>query len=139
MANGSTAILFARWSRPENRNDRSYGPNIVTNPLDEWAHYWHLVHVATVDEILEQMRSNPKDVRFADLCKVLDHYFGSYRQSGTSHRIYKTPWPMDPRVNIQEDKGGKAKAYQARQCVLAIDTLAKIQAKAATDKKEEVK
>lgn len=36
--------------------------------------------------------------------------------------IFKTPWPGDPRVNIQNDKG-KAKAYQVRQALLAIDKL----------------
>ena len=41
---------------------------------------------------------------------------------GTSHLIFKTPWQGDPRINIQEDKG-KAKAYQVRQVLLAIDKL----------------
>ena len=39
---------------------------------------------------------------------------------GTSHRIYRTPWQGDPRVNIQDDKG-KAKAYQVRQVLKAIE------------------
>jgi hypothetical protein len=30
------------------------------------------------------------------------------------------PWPGDPRVNIQNDKG-TAKAYQVRQVLKAID------------------
>ena len=33
---------------------------------------------------------------------------------------FRIPWPGDPRVNIQNDKG-KAKAYQVRQLVKAID------------------
>jgi hypothetical protein len=36
--------------------------------------------------------------------------------------VFKTPWAGDPRVNIQEDKG-KAKAYQVRQVLSAIDKL----------------
>ena len=36
--------------------------------------------------------------------------------------MFKTPWPGDPRVNIQNDKG-KAKAYQVRQILMAIDKL----------------
>ena len=36
--------------------------------------------------------------------------------------IFKTPWPGDPRVNIQNNKG-RAKAYQVRQVLLAIDRL----------------
>jgi hypothetical protein len=68
------------------------------------------------------MRQNPKGIRFSDLKKVCEHYFGAPRRSGTSHCIYKTPWPGDPRVNIQSHKG-KAKAYQVRQVLLAIDRL----------------
>lgn len=67
------------------------------------------------------MRNNPKDVKFNDLCKVCEHYFGEPRTSG-SHNIYKTPWQGNPRINIQDDKG-KAKAYQVRQVLKAIDKL----------------
>jgi hypothetical protein len=67
------------------------------------------------------MRDNPKDIKFDDLCKVCDHYFGEPRMKG-SHNIYKTPWQSDPRINIQNDIG-KAKAYQVRQVLLAIEKL----------------
>jgi len=36
--------------------------------------------------------------------------------------VYKTPWAGDPRINIQGTRG-KAKAYQVRQVILAIDRL----------------
>lgn len=62
------------------------------------------------------------EVRFQDLAKVCDHYFGPARQQGTSHRVYRTPWPGDPRVNIQNDKG-KAKRYQVKQVLKAIAKL----------------
>lgn len=78
--------------------------------------------MARVDDIVGQMRSNPKGIRFADACRVCDHYFGQPRQKGTSHRVYKTPWQGDPRVNIQSAKG-KAKAYQAKQILRAIERL----------------
>ncbi len=67
---------------------------------------------------MEQMGENPKDVKFNDLCKVCDYYFGESRTKG-NHRIYKTPWQGDPRINIQDDNG-KAKAYQVRQVLQAI-------------------
>ena len=73
-------------------------------------------------DILAQMNRNPKDVRFNDLCKVCDHYFGEPRQSGSSHRIYKSPWRGDPRINIQNHRG-KAKAYQVKQVLLALEML----------------
>lgn len=72
-----------------------------------------------IDDILAQMRDNPKGIRFTDLCRVCDRFFGQARQGGTSHRIYKTPWQGDPRVNIQNSKG-MAKAYQVRQILKAI-------------------
>jgi hypothetical protein len=78
--------------------------------------------MASIDDILVQMRRNPRGVRFSDLCKVCDHFFGGPRQSGSSHRIYKTPWQGDPRINIQNQKG-KAKAYQVKQVLLAIERL----------------
>ena len=75
-----------------------------------------------IDDILAAMRQNPKSIRFVDLCRICDHYFGQSRQKGTSHRVYKTPWQGDPRVNIQNSKG-KAKAYQVRQVLKAIERL----------------
>jgi hypothetical protein len=78
--------------------------------------------MSKVDDLIAKMRRNPKGVRFADLCKVCDHYFGEARQKGGSHRIYRTSWPGDPRVNIQ-DHEGMATAYQVRQVLKAIDRL----------------
>jgi hypothetical protein len=75
--------------------------------------------MSKVADILRQMRKNPQNIRFADLCKVCDVYFGEARQKSTSHRVYKTPWQGDPRVNIQNAKG-KAKAYQVRQVLAAV-------------------
>ena len=73
-------------------------------------------------KILDQMKREPANIRFIDLKKVCEAHFGKPRNSGTSHLIFKTPWPGDPRVNIQNDKG-KAKAYQVRQVLLAIERL----------------
>ena len=80
--------------------------------------------MAAIDDIVAKMKRNPKGIRFNDLCKVCEHYFGKPRTSGTSHRVYRTPWPGDPRVNIQNAKG-KAKAYQVRQVLWAIERLEK--------------
>lgn len=68
------------------------------------------------------MRQRPSAVRFSDLARVCDHYFGKPRQVGTSHRVYKMPWEGDPRVNIQDDHG-RAKPYQVRQVLAAIARL----------------
>ena len=78
--------------------------------------------MAKIKEILATMRRNPKGISFSDLCKVCDHYFGEARQTGSSHRIYRTLWQGDPRVNIQNDKG-MAKAYQVKQVLKAIERM----------------
>jgi len=74
------------------------------------------------EETLAEMRRNPKGIRFQDLCRVCDSYFGEARQTSGSHRVYKTPWVGDPRVNIQNDRG-MAKSYQVRQVLKAIKRL----------------
>ena len=75
-----------------------------------------------IDELIALMQQNSKDVRFPDLCRICDYFFGEPRQKKSSHRIYKTPWQGDPRVNIQNNKG-KAKSYQVKQVLLAIEKL----------------
>lgn len=75
-----------------------------------------------LEKIVASMRSNPKNVRYADLYSVCSHYFGQARQQGGSHAIFGTPWPGDPRVNIQNNDG-MAKPYQVRQVLKAIDKL----------------
>ena len=74
------------------------------------------------DGIIKELERSPSDIRFTDLCRICDYYFGEARQKGTSHRVYKTPWQGDPWVNIQE-KNGKGKAYQVRQVIKAIKRL----------------
>jgi len=68
------------------------------------------------------MRRNPAGVRYRDLLRVCVYYFGAPRFSGGSHAVFRTPWPGDPRVNIQNNHGS-AKAYQVRQVLKAIDKL----------------
>jgi len=78
--------------------------------------------MTATQKMLDRMRREPTNIRFLDLRKVCESFFGEPRQSGTSHLIFKTPWPGDPRINIQ-DAGGKAKPYQVRQVLQAIDKL----------------
>lgn len=74
-----------------------------------------------VDKTLARIRRNPRNVRFDDLRKVCDDYFGPPRARG-SHLFYKTPWQGEPLVNIQPVRG-MAKPYQVRQVIKAIDIL----------------
>jgi len=78
--------------------------------------------MAPSSKILDQMRREPANVRFGDLKKVCEQYSGKPRQTGTRHAVFRTPWAGDPRINIQDSKG-KAKVYQVRQELLAIEKL----------------
>lgn len=60
--------------------------------------------ISLVDKVLAKIRRNPRNVRFGDLRKVCDHYFGQPRAKG-SHLFYKVPWQEEPLVNIQPVRG----------------------------------
>ena len=76
-------------------------------------------------KILLFYHQNQKNVKFDDLFNICKKYFPDYRCSGSSHFIFKTPWPGDPRINIQRDKRTKkmAKSYQVRDVRLALEKL----------------
>ena len=76
----------------------------------------------SVTQLVAKVRSSPANVRYQDLVKVCTSYFGEARQSASSHAVFRTPWRGDPRVNIQNDKG-KAKQYQVKQVLKAIDKM----------------
>ncbi|MDR1188253.1 MAG: hypothetical protein LBK95_12500 [Bifidobacteriaceae bacterium] len=75
-----------------------------------------------IARLVERMRDNPRNVRFADLERACRACFGQPRRASGSHMVFKMPWAGDPRVNIQNDRG-MAKAYQVRQVIAAIDRL----------------
>jgi hypothetical protein len=79
--------------------------------------------VAKIDKSVAAMRNASQNTSYNDLLAVCIHFFGQPRQSGTSHAVFKTPWPGDPRVNIQRSRGGEAKPYQVRQVLKAIEKL----------------
>lgn len=60
--------------------------------------------MATIEELLEELRRNPRHVRFRDADRVCRAYFGEPRTHG-SHHVFKTPWQGNPRINIQNRKG----------------------------------
>ena len=78
--------------------------------------------MSKTSKLFDSIRNNPAGVRFDDLAKVCAAYFGEPRQAGSSHQVYRTPWPGDPRVNIQ-NVNGMAKPYQVRQVIKAIKKL----------------
>lgn len=78
--------------------------------------------MANVDKIVEEMGSNPADVKFSDFLKVCVHFFEEPRKTGGSHIVFKKPWKGNPAVVIRPTKG-KAKEYQVKQVLIAIKKL----------------
>ena len=74
-----------------------------------------------ITESIGQLERERTATRFSDLMKICRRYFGEPRVRG-SHHIFKTPWPGDPRLNLQSDKG-RAKPYQVEQVIAALRKL----------------
>jgi hypothetical protein len=75
---------------------------------------------------LQELESE-KNVRFTRLLAIAEAFFGKPRNRGTSHYPFKVPWQGEPRINLQQGKGGKAKPYQVRQVKAALIKLRDIQ------------
>jgi len=74
---------------------------------------------------LEAIRNNPSDVAWTDLVNICDVCFGRSRRGRGSHLIYDTPW-MDNPVLVLQPRKGKAKPYQVRQVLKAIDLMEQV-------------
>ena len=75
------------------------------------------------EEAIAELESNKKKMRFSRMSSICSNFFGKPRAHGTSHHVFKMPWPGDPRINIQNVKG-KVPVYQVEQ---AIEALRKLQ------------
>lgn len=71
---------------------------------------------------VKDLRGKENNTRFERLASICTKAFGEPVIKG-SHHVYKMPWSGDPRINIQPGQGGKAKAYQVKQVVEALDKL----------------
>ncbi len=79
----------------------------------------------STEKIIDKMRRSPNNIDFHQLETICREKFGEPRQQGTSHQIYKIPGGVG-RINIQNDHG-KAKSYQVRQVLKALEQLEKQQ------------
>jgi hypothetical protein len=71
---------------------------------------------------LQEARANIQSLRFANLCALAECFGWTFvRQSG-SHQLYKRNGST-LLMNFQEDRNGRAKPYQVRQLLAAIDQL----------------
>lgn len=73
-----------------------------------------------LEDYIAQLEGATANFRFAHLVRICQEVFGNERISG-SHHIFRTPWPGDPRINLQKTKGGSnAKPYQIKQVLAAL-------------------
>ncbi|MCP1291414.1 type II toxin-antitoxin system HicA family toxin [Chromobacterium sp. S0633] len=75
----------------------------------------------TVEKTIGKMRTSAGNISFDELVAVCDALFGEGRVKG-SHHIYKIPG-VPGGVNIQDNGRGKAKAYQVKQVLKAIEKI----------------
>jgi predicted RNA binding protein YcfA (HicA-like mRNA interferase family) len=72
-------------------------------------------------EILDQARRGPANVRFRDLCRLVEAIgYTLRRQKGSHHVFAHARRPEQPIVNLQSD-GATARVYQVRQAMRLID------------------
>ena len=77
--------------------------------------------MTTKRKLLARARNNPRNVRFSDLLTMVEAVgFVPIRQRGTSHRRYVHP-EAKIYLNLQPKADGKAKDYQVKQFLDALD------------------
>jgi hypothetical protein len=69
--------------------------------------------------MLEELRTNPKDVRFERLCTIAEAFGFRLRGGRGSHRVYVRGGVREI-LNFQSMQG-KAKPYQVRQFIKIIE------------------
>lgn len=74
-------------------------------------------------ETIDDLQQRQANIKFNALVKICNFWFGPPRLNGGSHKVYKMPWPGDPRVNIQRADSGMAKVYQVKQVISALAKL----------------
>ncbi len=81
------------------------------------------MEVSRWQDLIDGARRSPGNIRFRDLCGLVERLGYVLDRRRGSHRIYRHPSRSDlPLVNLQEGGDGKAKPYQVRQILGIIDT-----------------
>ncbi|HRS85372.1 MAG TPA: hypothetical protein P5045_06285 [Methanothrix sp.] len=70
-------------------------------------------------ELLEELKANPRKVRFTRLCKIAEAFGFQTRKGVGSHRVYFREGIVEI-LNFQNESGW-AKAYQVRQLINVIE------------------
>ena len=70
-------------------------------------------------QLYEELKRNPKNIRFQKICKVAEAFDFKIRKGKGSHRIFTRP-EVEELLNFQNVKG-KAKPYQVKQLIKIIE------------------
>jgi hypothetical protein len=70
-------------------------------------------------ELLEELKANPKKIRFTRVCQIVEAFGFQTRKGTGSHRVYYRDGVREI-LNFQ-DESGRAKAYQVRQFIKVIE------------------
>jgi hypothetical protein len=71
-----------------------------------------------MDRLLDELKANPKKIRFSRICKIAEAFGFQTRKGSGSHRIYYRDGVREI-LNFQ-DEDGWAKPYQVRQFIKII-------------------
>ena len=69
--------------------------------------------------LFEELKDNPKNVRFEKLCKIAEAFGFRFRGGKGSHRIYVQK-KIGEMLNLQ-NVAGKAKPYQVKQFIKIVE------------------
>lgn len=81
--------------------------------------------MAKCDKLLIKAKSSPHNLKFEEVCALAECYGWKYVGGEGSHRVYMHPTlgnSLGSMMNFQSRKG-KAKTYQVRQLLGAIEGL----------------
>jgi len=70
-------------------------------------------------QLFEELKKNPKNVRFEKLCRIVEVFGFRFRGGRGSHRIYVLDG-INEMLNFQ-NVGGKAKPYQVKQFIKIVE------------------
>jgi hypothetical protein len=72
------------------------------------------------DKLFRALRSNPKDVRLADACKIAELLGFLHKGGKGQHRVFARPGEVTI-LNFQDRGDGKVPTYQAKQLIAMLD------------------
>lgn len=79
------------------------------------------------ERLFEELKKNPKDIRFERLCKIVESFGFRFRGGKGSHRIYIRDG-IKELLNFQ-NVSGKAKPYQVKEFIKIVEKYGLIEEK----------